>query len=71
MPLYATVKKWVAELKHGRHSCEDDTQSWKPATVLTQEIVNNVHDIVTIDWRATERYIASQYKGRTTFHFDI
>ena len=58
-PSYVTVKRWVAEFKHGRQSLEDDPRPGKPVTVATPEMVNKVHDIVMTDRRVTERYIDS------------
>ena len=58
-PPYATVKRWVAEFKHGRQSLEDDPRPGRPVTIATPEIVNKIHDIVMTDRRVTERYIAS------------
>ena len=58
-PSYATVKRWVAEFKHGRQSPEDDPRPGKSVTVATPEMVNKVHDIVMTDRRVRERYIAS------------
>ena len=28
-PSYATVKRWMAEIKRGRQSLEDDPSSWR------------------------------------------
>ena len=58
-PSHATVKRWVAEFKRGRHSLKDDPRPGRPVTVATPEMVNKVHDIVMTDRRVTERYIAS------------
>ena len=58
-PLYATVKRWVAEFKRGRQSLEDGPRPGRPVTVAMPEMVNKVHDIVMTDRRGTERYIAS------------
>ena len=58
-PPYATVKRWVAELKRGRQSLEDDPHPGRPVTVATPEMVNKVHDIVMTDRQVTEKYIAS------------
>ena len=56
---YATIKKMVAELKHGKESLEVDPHSGGTLTVTTPEIVTKVHDMVMGDRRVTERCIAS------------
>ena len=58
-PSYGTMKRWVAEFKHGRQSPEDDPHPGRPVIVATQEMVSKVHDIVMTDRQVTERYIAS------------
>ena len=58
-PSYAKMKSWVAEFKRGRQSLEDDPRPGRPVNVATPEMVNKVHDIIMIDRRVTERYIAS------------
>ncbi|KAK3093995.1 hypothetical protein FSP39_022673, partial [Pinctada imbricata] len=59
VPTYATVKRWVAEFKRGRHSLDDDPRHGRPVTVVTPEMTNKIHDIVMTDRRVTDRYIAS------------
>lgn len=34
-PLYATVKRWAVEFKHGRKSHEDDIHPGRPVTETT------------------------------------
>ena len=58
-PLYALVKRWVAEFKRGRESLQDDPRPERPVTVATPEIVSKVHDVVICDRRVTEKYITS------------
>ena len=45
-PLYAAMKRWVAEFKRCRHSLEDDPRPGRPVTVATPEMVKKVLDIV-------------------------
>ena len=58
-PSYATVKRLVAELKHGRESLEDDPHSGRPVSVAAPQIVTIVHDMVMGDRWVAERYISS------------
>jgi transposase len=44
-PSFSTIKKWVAEFKHGRTSLEDDPREGRPKSVTTPEIIDHVQDI--------------------------
>ena len=45
-PSYSMVKKWAAELKHGRESFEDDPRLGRTLTITTQETIAKIHDII-------------------------
>ena len=55
-PSYATVKRWVAEFRHGREVHQDDPHPERPVTVVTPETVSKVHDMVICDRQVTDRY---------------
>lgn len=39
-PSYATVRRWVSELKRDRKNIEDEAMSWRPITIITNEKPN-------------------------------
>ena len=57
-PSYSTVKKWCHELNLGRESCDDVPHPGRPSTVISDENVDRVHDMVMADRRLTIRKIA-------------
>uniref|UniRef100_UPI00358E57AE histone-lysine N-methyltransferase SETMAR-like n=1 Tax=Myxine glutinosa TaxID=7769 RepID=UPI00358E57AE len=57
-PSYSMVKNWVAEFKRGRTSTEDEHRSGRPVEVATPEMVDQVHEVVMKDRRATIRHVA-------------
>ena len=40
---YATIKMWLAELKHGKESLKDDPHSGRPVTMATHKIFYYTH----------------------------
>ena len=57
-PSFTTVKYWVSEFKRGRISIMDEARSGRPKTVVTDETVSKVHDLVMSDRRLKLREIA-------------
>ena len=52
--------KWAAEFIHGKESLESDPVFERPVTIITQETIANIHDIIMENRRITERYIATE-----------
>jgi histone-lysine N-methyltransferase SETMAR len=48
-PSFSTIKKWAAELKHGRASLNDDPCEGCPKSATPPEIIEQVHDMVLDD----------------------
>jgi len=44
-PLYATIKNWVAQFKHGDFSTCDVPRPGRPKTVTTPEIIVQIHKL--------------------------
>ena len=47
-PLYATVKNWVAQFKHGDFSTCDAPRPGQPKTVTTPEITDQIHELIFV-----------------------
>ena len=56
-PSFSKIKKWAAEFKRGRTSLEDDPREGRPKST-TQEIIEQVRDMVLDDRRMKVREIA-------------
>ena len=50
-----TVERWVAGLKRGRTSLEDDPREVRPKSTSTPETIAKIQDMVLEDRRLTER----------------
>jgi len=59
-PLYATVKKWVAQFKRGNFSTCDGHRRGRPKTVTTPEIIDQIHELILEDRRISAKSIAEQ-----------
>mgnify|MGYP003487327817 FL=1 len=57
-PSQATVYRWVAELKRGRQSTEDEHRSGYPVEACTDENAKSVQDMILKDRRLTIRHVA-------------
>jgi [histone H3]-lysine36 N-dimethyltransferase SETMAR len=55
---YQVVKNWSRQFKLGRESCEQAKGAGPPQTVITQENINLVHDLILKDRRITIQFIA-------------
>jgi len=59
-PSYATVKNWVAQFKCGDFSICDVPHPGKPKTVITQEIIDQIHELILEDCWISAKSIAEQ-----------
>ena len=59
-PLYATIKIWVAQFKHGDFSTCDVPRPGQPKTVTTAEIIDQIHELILEDRRISPKSIAEQ-----------
>ena len=59
-PLYATVKNWVAQFKHGDFSTRDAPRPGWPKIVTTPEIIDQIHELILEDLQISAKSIAEQ-----------
>ena len=59
-PLYATLRNWVAQFKHGDFSTCDAPHPGRPRTVTTPEIIDQIHELILEDRRISAKSIAEQ-----------
>jgi len=59
-PSYATVKNWVAKFKHGDFSTCDASRPGRPKTVTTQEIIDQIYQLILEDRQISAKLIAEQ-----------
>jgi len=59
-PSYATFKNWVAQFKHGEFSTFDAPRPGRPKTVITPEIIVQIHELILEDRRISAKSIAEQ-----------
>jgi len=59
-PSYATVKNWVAQFKRGDFSICDAPRPGRPKTVITPEIIDQVHELILEDRRISDKSISEQ-----------
>jgi len=58
--LYATVKNWVAQFKHGDISTCDAPRPGRPKTVTTPEVIDQIHELILEGRRISAKSIAEQ-----------
>jgi len=59
-PSYDTVKTWVAQFKRGDFSSCDAPRPGRTKTVITSEIVNQIHELILEDRRRWAKSTAEQ-----------
>ncbi|KYQ48235.1 hypothetical protein ALC60_12717 [Trachymyrmex zeteki] len=57
-PSMTIVRYWFNEFKRGRSSVFDEERPGRPADVVTEEIVEKVHDMILADRRTKVREVA-------------
>jgi len=58
--LYATVKNWAVQFKHGDFSTCDAPCPGRPKTMTTPEIIDQIHELILEDRRILAQSIAEQ-----------
>jgi len=59
-PSYATVKNWVAQFKRGDFSTCIAPRPGRPKTVTTEEIIDQIHELILEDRRISAKSMAEQ-----------
>jgi len=59
-PSYTTFKNWVAQFKHGEFSTCDAPRPGRPKTVITPEIIDQIHQLILEDRLISAKSIAEQ-----------
>ncbi|XP_011069286.1 PREDICTED: putative uncharacterized protein FLJ37770 [Acromyrmex echinatior] len=57
-PSMTTVRYWFNEFKRGRSSVFDEKRPGRPADVVTEEIIEKVHDMIFADRRTKVHEVA-------------
>jgi len=60
VPLYVTVKNWVAQFKFGGFSTCDASCPGRLKTVTTPDIIDEIHELILEDSRISAKSIAEQ-----------
>ena len=48
-PSYATVKRWAKRFREGRDDVDDDPRSGRPVSMLTDENIERVRQVIEDD----------------------
>jgi len=59
-PSFVTVKNWLAQFKRGDFSTCDAPRPGRPKTVITPEIIDQIHGLILEDRRISAKSIAEQ-----------
>ena len=59
-PSYATVKNWVAQIKHGGFFTCDVSRTGRPKTVTIPEIIDQIHELILEESQISAKSIAEQ-----------
>jgi len=59
-PSYTTIKIWVTQFKRGDFSTCDAPRPGRPKTVTTQEIIDQLHELILEDRRISAKSITEQ-----------
>jgi len=59
-PSYATVKNWVAQFKCGDFSTCNASRTRQPKTMITLEIIDQIHEIILEDCWISAKSIAEE-----------
>jgi len=60
VPLYATVKSWLAQFKRGDFFTCDAPRPGRPKTVTTPEIIDQIQELILEDRQILAKSIAEQ-----------
>jgi len=60
VPLYATIKNCVVQFKRGDFSTCDAPRPGRPKTVITPEIIDQIHELILKDRQISAKSIAEQ-----------
>jgi len=75
-PPCATIKNWVAQFKRGDFTTCDASRPGRPKTVNTQEIIDQIHELILEHRRISAKSIAQQLnisreRVRSIIHEDM
>ena len=59
-PSFATVKNWMAQFKRDDFSTCDVPRPGRPKTVITPQIIDQIHDLILEDCRISAKSIVEQ-----------
>lgn len=59
-PSYDTIRRWSAAVRTGHESLQDEHRSGRPSTLITDDVVDAVEDMIEVDKRITVDQIAHE-----------